>query len=166
MDHLLDALEASLRTHIEAHRELAALLDEERGALTGLDIDVIHTCINRKAVLAQHIQATERERRRLCRELTQALGLEEGPLRLETLIDHLPQWRRPALMHLRAELLEAMRLASDGNGRNRTLTVRFLSVLRDSMTAVQAAVATLPLYSSAAKVSQANWRGCVLKQTA
>lgn len=164
---VLAGLERVLTAQAEAHERLAALLEDERRALARLDAAAVQRCAERKAEIAQHIAETEAERQRLIPAIQAHLTPGSAPaLRLADLIAALPAAQRPRFAALRERLLHSLTALIEGQGRNRSLAEHFFSLLARSMEAVQSAVAALPLYTPAARVGQARWRGCVLNQRA
>jgi flagellar biosynthesis/type III secretory pathway chaperone len=163
---LLQQLQTTLGEQAEAHRALGPLLSEEKDALVHLRVDDIHACAKRKAVIASRLQRLEAERERLVNEIAGLVGLHTRPVRLIDLIAALPPAERGSLPHLREDLIAAVAEAGESQSRNRTLTERFMRLLNDSMEAVNAAFAGVPLYTTRGKVGQAALSGRVLSQRA
>lgn len=166
MEQLLEQIKSCLRRQIEAHEALAPLLDEERRALVGIDLAAIHRCLRSKGEWTEQVRLAEAERQRAVSELMRALGLGERVPRLSELIDLLPAGERAEFRELRERLIWAVAAVHEGQSRNRSLAQRFQGVLQRSMTAVQEALASLPLYTTGAKLGHARMSGCVLSQQA
>ncbi len=167
--HLVE-LEHALRAQAEAQEALVTLLDEERTALTYLKTEEIHRCAEQKVAAATAAQECTAACERAASDVAAALfGAKTGGqrIRLGQIIEQMPESAaRVRLAGLRERLLAAATRVADGQRRNEMLTANFMNTLGRSMEAVQQAVARLATYTPTAKVEQAKWRGCVLRQTA
>lgn len=166
MNSPLSELRESLIVLADAHESLRAVLDEEREALTTLDVKTIHACAHTKAELIQTIQTAEQHRRQATHALCEILGLEAEGIRLRHLIEKLPESCHAELHQLRDRLTHAANHAQERQSRNRSLTERFLGVLNGSMQAVHRALSAMPTYTTQGKVGQGHVRGCVVSQHA
>jgi hypothetical protein len=104
---MLDALEKMLRSQLEEHKKLLALLERKREAVRQAKIDVIGQLIEDERRLIERIAEIDRAREQVVQRLTQQLAPRASePLAISAIADHAEEPVQSRLLGIAAQLRE------------------------------------------------------------
>lgn len=109
MDKSLEQLEEILRSLMQEHEALGALVHQKLAALRRADREAIGRCLEEENHRLQRIGELEKQRIRLVAALTQQLDPQaRAPLKLSELAERIPEPGRSRLLGLRVRLRQTM----------------------------------------------------------